>query len=208
MVKESKEITVALNLEKKALSLFFPLLQQGVGMEVTTGASVREFLCRDLGLDEAYVQARVSTLFLNGSPVDDLDGAFLYDGMTLALSAAMPGLAGATLRRGGCLSSFRSAISYHGHDRVDAFPRPGRINIKLFNLLVRELAPEVLKKGILLSANDAKDLFDHILDESPISCVKVQINDRDMSPEELRRIRWAEKTGSIRLFTTFIHEVA
>ena len=50
---------------------------------------------------------------LDGKPVDDIGAALVQDGSTLALSAAMPGLVGATLRRGGAYSSFRSAITYH-----------------------------------------------------------------------------------------------
>ena len=34
---------------------------------------------------------------LDGKPVDDIGSSFLHDGSTLALSAAMPGLVGATL---------------------------------------------------------------------------------------------------------------
>jgi hypothetical protein len=202
IVKQSQETTVTLALEAEALPLFFPLVQQGVGMEVMAGTSVREFLCRDLGLDSAYVEGRISTLFLDGSPVDDLDCAFLDDGMTLALSAAMPGLAGATLRRGGCLSPFRSAISYHGQAHGDSVPRRVRVCVKLFNLLVREVAPEILEKGALLSVTDAKELIDHILAESPTLCLKAQINGQDMLPENLRDIPWADP---VRLTTVFAH---
>lgn len=54
-----------------------------------------------LGLPHFYVEERIQTLLLNGLAVDDPDTAVLESGARLALSAAMPGVLGATLRRGG-----------------------------------------------------------------------------------------------------------
>jgi len=47
---------------------------------------------RATGLDEDYVTQRISTIFLDGKPVDDIDTLLVRDGAVLSLSAAMPGL--------------------------------------------------------------------------------------------------------------------
>ena len=71
---------------------------------------------------------------------------------TLALSAAMPGLVGATLRRG-CLRLFAPGDYFFGRWRDDP-SKEGRIILKLFNLLVPELGPHLLAKGIWLIGED------------------------------------------------------
>jgi len=58
------------------------------------GLSVKKVLCEQWGISPEYLDKRVKTIFLNGNAVDDIDKAILQDGSTLALSAAMPGLAG------------------------------------------------------------------------------------------------------------------
>ena len=80
------------------------------------------------------------------------------DGATLALSGAMPGLIGATMRRGGVLASFRSGISYdpRGNTRSGG---NGRITLKLFNLLIDELGPRFLSRGIWTTHSRLKALF-------------------------------------------------
>jgi hypothetical protein len=103
---------VRLTVGAEGISHFFPLFQEGVMLDTETGKSVREFLCATLGIDEDYVEGRISTIFLDSKPVDDLDTSIVDDGAVLALSAAMPGLVGATMRRGGYYAAMRSAISY------------------------------------------------------------------------------------------------
>ena len=93
-------------------SRFLTLLQQGVGVPGRIGVSLREFLIQDLGLDPDYVDVDLQTVFLDSQPVDDFDGTHIRDGSVLALSGAMPGLAGATLRRGGYYARMRGGITH------------------------------------------------------------------------------------------------
>ena len=106
-------------------------------------------------LDASYVERRITTIFLDGRPVDAVGSARIRENATLALSAAMPGLAGAILRRGGALASLRSNIPCEG-EAVEATARDGVITLKLFNLLAPELAPEFLRRGVLLQAAEAE----------------------------------------------------
>ena len=72
---------------------------------------------------------------------------------TLALSAAMPGLVGATLRRGGAFASLRRSITF-SQDSEAVSQKEGRIILKLFNILVPELGPQLLAKGIWMQGED------------------------------------------------------
>lgn len=129
------------------------ILQKGFLVEIDTGCSVRELLSAQWKLSKTYVDQRISTLFINGNPVDDIDEAVVEDGATLAMSGAMPGLVGAVMRRGGLLSSFRSGITYSSKAKI-GMTRPGCIRVKLFNMLIKELGPGFLKCGIGVDVDD------------------------------------------------------
>jgi hypothetical protein len=131
---------------------FFLLLQQGVMIRSRVGCSVETFLREELKAAPGTIE-KIQSIVLDGRPVDDIGTALLHNGSTLALSAAMPGLVGATLRRGGAYSSLRSAITYHETGNV-CLPGEGWVNIKVFNLLMAELGPNLLGKGVLLRSAD------------------------------------------------------
>ncbi|HME43442.1 MAG TPA: hypothetical protein VKF36_10185 [Syntrophorhabdales bacterium] len=140
------------------LSLFFRFLQTGFFLGASVGCSVRALLCEQLGLDEEYVLQRITTIFLDGKPVDDIDSAIVRDGATLSLSAAMPGLVGAAMRRGGAFASLRSSITANKRD-VSVSRGAGFIRLKLFNMVMRELGPEFLKKGVVIRSPELVDFF-------------------------------------------------
>jgi hypothetical protein len=127
-------------------------------VETPVGCSVKTVLNNTLGMDDNYVEDRIKTIFLDAKPVDDIKTACINDGSVLALSGAMPGLAGATLRRGGQLASFRGSISCRS-DGKNALSQEGHVVVKLFNLLVDDLGPIFLKQGILLKSKQLKDFF-------------------------------------------------
>jgi hypothetical protein len=115
-------------------------------------------LTEDLGIDADYIEHRIQTVFLDGHPVDDVKETTVTDGAVLALSAAMPGLVGATMRRSGVLAGFRDTITYRASDAC-ASDAEGFVTIKLFNLLVRELGPGFLERAIWVEAPVLADLF-------------------------------------------------
>ena len=141
-----------------ALLAFRTLFQQGVGVSIQTGTSLEDLLCCQWQISRDYVMNRISTLFLDSKPVDDLPAAVVHDGATLALSGAMPGLIGATMRRGGVLAAFRNGITYCETSEGDAGGR-GRITLKLFNLLIDELGPQFLARGIWVRHSRLAELF-------------------------------------------------
>jgi hypothetical protein len=105
-----KDPEVVLVVEPEVLPFLFPFFQKGVWLKGETGSSIRSFLCRQLEFDDEYVGKRIQTFFLNGKAVDDIDSALVRDGSILALSAALPGLLGATLRKGSYYAGLRSTI--------------------------------------------------------------------------------------------------
>ncbi len=158
--RQIKDATSRLRLDVRAafVPFFFPILQQGFAQQVRTGGSVRELLSGRFGLPDDYIEKRIQTIFLNGKPIDDLHTAVVRDGSVLALSSAMPGVLGATLRRGGFYAGMRNGITHEEETDTPAAAE-GRITVKLFNLTIRELGPLFLEKGIELSAEEMKDFL-------------------------------------------------
>jgi hypothetical protein len=139
--------TLSLIAEPELFGKFLQILQKGVKVKARVGSTVLSFLCDDLGLSPEYVDKRIQTLFLNGKAIDNPDTALLKEDSTLALSAAMPGLLGATLRKGSYYAKMRSEISYQEQSAAVAV-HEGFVLLKLFNLLPAEMGPAVLARGI------------------------------------------------------------
>ena len=144
--------TVRLGLAAAARPVFLPLLQEGVWLRCRLGATVRQVLCEQLGIAPAYVSERISTLFLNGHPVDDPATVRVQAGDTLALSAAMPGLVGAVMRCGGYFAGLRNSITCRPSPAPEC-REAGYIKVKMFNKIMVELGPDLLASGIYLRAS-------------------------------------------------------
>jgi hypothetical protein len=140
---------------------FSGLLQRGVTLPIQAGCSVYALLTQQLGVEPEYVATRITTVFLDGQVVDALDTAYVRDGARLALSAALPGLVGATLRRGGAYAAMRGEITRPVESRGESLvaSAKGTASVKLFNLLIAELGPVLLGHGILLEQGEAKEVL-------------------------------------------------
>ncbi len=131
------------------------LVQEGFALYGLEGQSIRDFMRSSLGMADAYIEGAVSTVFLDYKPVDDLDSAVISPGCLVSLSAAMPGLVGAVMRRNSPYASFREGISHDGQmdEEVAAAARPCLVRVKLFNSIMREHGPCLLQSGILVEAS-------------------------------------------------------
>lgn len=147
---EKQIITLILPLAQ--LPAFSLLLQKGVWLRVQTGCSVASLLTEQFGIAESYIVERITTLFLDFKPIDNLETAYVSDGSTLALSSAMPGLVGTTMRRGSHLAAMRGEISCPTQQQSASVM--GRVRIKLFNLIVAELGETFLGHGVLLTTGE------------------------------------------------------
>lgn len=137
---------------------FRSIFQGGFLFRCQVGQNIEDFLSRQLSLKKEFVEEKVSTMFLDGQCVDNITSAILNDGSIVAFSSALPGLAGATLRRGGFYACLRDSITYHSED-MHTRPQEGIITIKLFNLLMEELGPVFLRKGIIMSRSTVVSFF-------------------------------------------------
>jgi hypothetical protein len=155
---------IAVFVESARIGLFFELLCTGILVETPTGLSVREFLYGVLGLEHKYVDTRIQTVFLNGRALDDIDGAILENGSVLALSGAMPGLAGAVFRRGGAYATLRSNVGAAPKPFIDA-PHVGSVIVKLFNQTAADLGPMFFKKGIRVKGHMLSQFLQHNLEK-------------------------------------------
>ena len=144
-------ILLAFAVEAPLVARFFLLLQQGVMIRRRVGCPVDTFLRQELGAGPEMVEM-IQSVILDGKPVDDIGAAVIREGSTLALSAAMPGVVGATMRRGGAYASMRSSITYHETGETGAAGE-GWVTIKLFNLLMAELGPSLLRGQVLVASS-------------------------------------------------------
>lgn len=149
---------LTLTLPPALTSEFFPILQRGFLVTAHVGCTLQRLLCRQWGISPEYVSTRITTIFLDSKATDNVETAIVRDGATVALSGAMPGLVGATMRRGGHLAAMRSSMT-HQETATGAIDRIGTVRVKLFNILLPELGPEFLKRGLLMSCDEVTAFF-------------------------------------------------
>ncbi len=165
------------------ISRFFPLLQGGFVITARVGCSIDRFLREEIGAGAEIIE-KIQSVFLDGRPVDNLGSAIVRDGSTLAFSAALPGLVGATMRRGGAYSSFRGPITYR--ETVGICPEgEGLVRLKLFNLIAGELGPGFLKKGILVKSSDLADFLKERSPDLWKGCSEVFVDGNPADPAYL-----------------------
>jgi hypothetical protein len=150
---------VELVVKAEHLSTFFPLLQQGVTVPAVVGCSLRSLLCDQFAIPAEYVNGRITTIFLDNRPVDDLDASMIHEGSRVTLSAAMPGLVGAVMRRSGFYAALRQGITHHEESGGAVTADRGTVRVKLFNLLLPELGPLILARGILVTGTERAALL-------------------------------------------------
>ena len=189
--------TISLKLNKFIHLPLSPLLQKGFYVEIPKGSTIKGLLCEHFNVEENYLEDRIQTIFLDGKPVDDVDNAMVKNGSNLALSAAVGGLVGSTLRRGGVLAAFRSSITYQQEEPVPDRPEGVLVSIKLFNLLINELGPQFLKKGII---NDREDVRSILEDESHRlkSLFKsVELDGKEIPYDQLYTLDWSQVSENL-----------
>lgn len=182
---------------------FYPLLQQGVWLQAQIGCSVMDLLTEQFGVDECYVVERITTLFLDGKAIDAPESSYVKDGATLALSSAMPGLVGATMRRGGHLAAMRGAITYRAQPQVAS--ARGRVRVKLFNMVMAELGATILAQGIYLSYAELASMLDAQGDSFWQGCRAVSLGSKLLDQASLvEHVHMAASSTEILLSVEFM----
>lgn len=155
-------------------SLFVPLLEKGCQVEVMVGGTLGQLLIDQLGVDAAYLQQHIQTIFLNAKALDNLDRTVIRAGDVLALSGAMPGLVGATFRKGGKYAVMRREITADNIRPSTGRLKRGKIWLKLFNTVLRDLGPDLLARGIWVSGAELTDR---------LNCMKPKLGQAAMTIE-------------------------
>lgn len=158
-------------------------------MQVQTGCNVKELLCNQLGINEDYLTQRIKSIFLNGKVVDDVTTAIVEENATLALSGAMPGLVGAILRSGESYAPMRSQISYALNSAAPEAVT-GRINLKLWNMVAKEIGPVFLQQGVWIEAEELHSFLARHLEELKRGCRSADLAGNPVAPERLADHAW------------------
>ena len=165
----------------------------GFRIHARLGCSVRELLCGQLGVETEYLEGRIQTMFLNGQVVDDPDVARVPPGATIALSAAMPGIAGAMLRKKSRYAPMRSRLSY-ASPNLDPGPDVAcDVVLKLFNLLQRELGPRFLRRGIRISGRALRELLERRWEAFRTGIVAAEVSGEPVAPSALVDMDWMDR---------------
>ncbi|SMC20251.1 hypothetical protein SAMN02746041_00851 [Desulfacinum hydrothermale DSM 13146] len=174
--------------EGNPLPAFFPALQQGVEVPVPGPRSLESLLTKEWGLDREFAATKIGTVFLNGTPVDDLASVWVGEGDVVALSGPMPGLAGAILRRGSPLAGLRRGGRPESRGMPSGEPNgPIHIHVKLFNSLIGDMGPRLIQKGVILDGQAALSVVSALGQAKPWSSHGVLVNGQAMDLDRLLR---------------------
>jgi hypothetical protein len=181
-----------ITLQPKLLDLFLPIFQQGVWVRGVLGCSIRSFLNTYAKLNADYIDGRIQTFFLNHKPVDNIDSAVVQDQDTLALSTAMPGLLGAMLRKSGYYAAMRQSISQKDQQQ-STLAHEGRVRLRLFNFLISEIGPNLLKQGIWVEEEHLRPCLENLAIRFRVQGLDVKVNSENKKIEELHSIHWTKE---------------
>jgi hypothetical protein len=195
---EDRQIHLTIEADAELISLFIPLLNQGFEICAAVGVSIKEFLCNQIGLSPEYLENRIQTLFADGKAVDDFNDTLIRSGSVLALSGAMPGLAGATLRRGGFYGRMRSEISHRDKTASIACGQ-GYVTVKLFNLVLKEAGALFLKYGVMIRGEDFYHRLRSIPDRLKTGLRSVELDGKPIQTARLSTTEWDGATVFLRV---------
>ncbi len=184
--------------KKEDLIKLTTLLQSGIYIKAAQGITIAKLLMELPGFSEEYIKTRVQAIFLNGLPVDGINTPIIKENSVLAISAAMPGLAGAIFKKDSSLASARTTPA-----SSSTLPNKKNklitIRLKMFNLIAREKGLQSMAKGCIIATEALFNLLDYR--PSIISGVKeVFIDNKAIEKTKIRKHLLPE--GRIEIKTT------
>jgi len=190
--------TVSISVEHNMISAFFYFLEKGVKKDIYVGCDIKTMLLDQFNISADYIDNRIKTMFLEGRPVDDVNTTIINNGATIALSAAMPGLAGATFRRSENIKFSKKTIELK--KKVKTYNQEkGIITIKLFNLILREFGPSFLKAGVLVSKQELIEFLSRQENKIKNACKSVKINKNNTTIEDLKHISVEDESELLKI---------
>ncbi|MDJ0782118.1 MAG: hypothetical protein QNJ22_09095 [Desulfosarcinaceae bacterium] len=193
------QITLFLKKDKSSLVAFSSVLHHGFQVNAMVGCSIKELLCDQFEVAEEILKHRIQTLLLDGKPLDDEERATVKGGATIALSIALGGMVGVSLRKGGHLTNIRSTITHQEKETVKIPSTEGMVTIKLFNQLAGELGPLFLKKGLWVQKNDAMAILKDRLAALRSFIIKIEKDGMELTPDQLSNLNWSEVPAKVLL---------
>jgi hypothetical protein len=176
-------VTITLEPTTEQIARLCTLMQKGCHIKVECGKSMRDVLCRQCGITPEYVRMDIKVMFLESSPVDDIDEAIIKDGAIIALSAAMPGLVGAAMRKDG-LTWMRTSITYH-EEEAQHKESLGLVQIKLFNQVMADLGESFLRRGVYVKAGFLFESLKRFTPDFWLDFIKIARNDEAITGQDL-----------------------
>ncbi len=149
---------IALTVSTKITAPFTTLLQGGIFIDVPCNTQIGEFLTSLPGFNQEYVQSRVETIFIDGLPADSLSQPLTSSGTVLAISAAMPGLAGAIFRKNSVHAALRTAPITK---EAESAEKTIQVRLKLFNMIALEKGAQLLHEGCVMKASTVQYFFSY-----------------------------------------------
>jgi hypothetical protein len=197
-IKEDNIGAILFFIGPSALSWFNEILQRGFFLINPVGISIEEFLTKQIGLSREYIGHKISTIFLDGKIVHDIGSAIIKRGSILALSSALPGFVGASLRSGSINQSLGKSSASGEINSPDSKDK-GVFCVKLFNLPMIELGPYFMKRGILLRSAGIEDFLKTQPDAFWRDCSKILLDGKQIDPVSLGEINMSGRYEWLRL---------
>ncbi|PID41314.1 MAG: hypothetical protein CR981_03655 [Proteobacteria bacterium] len=177
---ENNLCKLLITMEKMAIPRFATVLQAGFFCSGSAPTTIASLLDELPGFSEEYRQDRLQTVFLNGNAIDSFDQIVTGSPCTIALSAAMPGLAGALFKKESPLRTLRrSALPQVTKTNSDIM-----FHIKYFNDIAIERGPDLLARGVLFRTKDLHSFLE--LRSSLMNSIKqITLNGCLLKPAQL-----------------------
>ncbi|SDP61801.1 hypothetical protein [Desulforhopalus singaporensis] len=197
MTDQPEEKELHLEVLQERMPLFTTILQSGIEVKTKNNIATGHFLCNLEGFDSDYLAQAVETIFLNGMPVDSFDTPLCGDNPVLALSAAMPGLAGAIFRK----NSFHSALRTDTGKKTASSRTDDTIlvTLKLFNTIAKQRGETLLQRGVLIKGHKILKFFENRRTFFNYIC-KLSFQHQEFTPDSLLQVVPGGET--IKLFIT------
>jgi hypothetical protein len=176
--------TLALNTTKEAMDRFTSLLQAGIIVPAGRGISIGAFLEALPGFTADYITEQVQTIFLNGTATDDMETPLEGDAPVLAISAAMPGLAGAIFRKNSLHAALRTVKkTSESNSKTDEIS----VTLKLFNAIARDRGMQLLQNGVKMKAANVSAF---LANRAPLMelLLEVEVNGQQTSSASLAQL--------------------
>ncbi len=192
------ELTLTVQLQD--LPFYTTLLQSGVEIKGSSSETMAHFLNRLPGFTMDYVSDTIQTIFLNGTAVDDLTTLVGTEDPVLALSAAMPGLAGAIFRR----NSFHAGLRTPTENVIATEKKQETIfvTLKLFNSIALERGAELLAMGVRIKTlyfntflAKRASLFEKI--------IQAELSDKRVNKKDLGTLLTEEEKINLKITTPY-----